>query len=80
MFAASYSSAVSRLLRPFLSDRYFLITVPLLRRRAKLSDPDLSLLARAFGWFGGKCILGALRQVGDIKGCAGGGAFQDTAG
>jgi len=44
----SYSSAVSCLGRPFLSDRYFFITVRLLRRRAKLTEPDFTLLARAF--------------------------------
>ncbi len=48
IFAVSYSSAVSRLRRPFLSDRYIFITVRLLRRRAKLTEPDFSLLARAF--------------------------------
>ena len=39
---------MSRLRRPFLSNRYFLITVRLLARRAKLADPDFRLLARAF--------------------------------
>ena len=39
---------MSRLRRPFLSDRYFFITVRLLRRRLKLTDPDFRLLARAF--------------------------------
>ena len=39
---------MSRLRRPFLSDRYFFITVRLLRRRDKLTDPDFALLARAF--------------------------------
>ena len=37
-----------KLRRPFLSDRYFFITVRLLRRRTKLTEPDFSLLARAF--------------------------------
>jgi REP element-mobilizing transposase RayT len=46
--AVSYSSAVSRLRRPFLSDRYFFITVRLLRRRANLSGAEFALLARAF--------------------------------
>jgi len=36
---------VSKLRRPFLSNRYFLLTVRLLRRRAKLADPDLYMLA-----------------------------------
>ena len=44
----SYSSAVSRLRRAFLSNRYFFLTVRLLRRRGKLADPDFRLLARAF--------------------------------
>ena len=39
---------MSKLRRPFLSDRYFFITVRLLTRRAKLTDPDFALLARAF--------------------------------
>jgi hypothetical protein len=34
--------------RPFLSDRCFFITVRLLGRRTKLTEPDFSLLARAF--------------------------------
>ncbi|MGD0695332.1 MAG: hypothetical protein ABSB82_10820 [Terriglobia bacterium] len=48
ILALSYSTAVSRLRRPFLSHRYFFITVRLLKRRAKLSEPDFPLLARAF--------------------------------
>jgi hypothetical protein len=43
----SYSIAVSKLRRPFLSDRYLLIAVRLLRRREKLTEPDFALLARA---------------------------------
>ncbi|MGO8817758.1 MAG: REP-associated tyrosine transposase [Terriglobia bacterium] len=39
---------MSKLRRPFLSDRYFFITVRLLPRRAKLIEADLWLLARAF--------------------------------
>jgi len=39
---------VSKLRRPFLSGRYFFITVRLLRRRSKLTQADLALLARAF--------------------------------
>ncbi|HET9178567.1 MAG TPA: transposase [Terriglobia bacterium] len=39
---------MSKLRRPFLSDRYFFITVRLLRRRTKLADADFGLLARAF--------------------------------
>jgi REP element-mobilizing transposase RayT len=34
--------------RPFLSNRYFFITLRLLKRRAKLTETDLTLLARAF--------------------------------
>jgi hypothetical protein len=46
MLAVSYSSAVSKLRRPFFSNRYFFITVRLLKRRAKLTETDLTLLAR----------------------------------
>ncbi|PYV33289.1 MAG: hypothetical protein DMG22_10530 [Acidobacteria bacterium] len=38
VFAGSHSIVVSRLRRPFLSDRYFFITVRLLRQRANLTD------------------------------------------
>jgi hypothetical protein len=38
---------VSKLRRPFLSDRYFFITVRLLPRRTKLMEADFRLLARA---------------------------------
>jgi REP element-mobilizing transposase RayT len=41
-------SAVSNLRRPFLSERYFFITVRLLPRRRKLIEADFWLLARAF--------------------------------
>ncbi len=41
-----YSSAVSKLRRPFLSD--FFIAVRLLRRREEFTEPDFALLARAF--------------------------------
>ena len=41
-----YSSAVSRLRRPFLSD--FFITVRLLKERAQLVDADFHLRALAF--------------------------------
>jgi REP element-mobilizing transposase RayT len=44
---APYSIAVSKLRRPFLSDRYFFIIVRLLRRREKFTEPDFALLARA---------------------------------
>jgi REP-associated tyrosine transposase len=44
----SYSTAVSKLRRPFLSNRYFFVTVRLLARRTKLADSDYLLLARAF--------------------------------
>ena len=47
-FTAMYSTAMSRLRRPFLSDRYFFISVRLLRRREKMGDADFLLLARAF--------------------------------
>jgi hypothetical protein len=35
-----YSIAASKRRRPFLSHRYFFIVVPLLRRRAKFTEPD----------------------------------------
>ena len=41
-------SPVSNLRRPFLSDRYFFITVRLLPRRTTLMEADFRLLARAF--------------------------------
>jgi REP element-mobilizing transposase RayT len=34
--------------RPFLSERYFFITVRLLRRRVKMTEGDFALLAQAF--------------------------------
>ena len=43
-----YATGVSRLRRPFLSDRYFFVTVRLLEERAKLVDADFHLLALAF--------------------------------
>jgi hypothetical protein len=43
-----YPIAVSKLRRPFLSDRYFVIVVRLLRRREKFTEPDFALSARAF--------------------------------
>ena len=43
-----FSIAVSKLRRPFLSDRYFFITARLLTRREKLTEPDFALLPRAF--------------------------------
>jgi REP-associated tyrosine transposase len=48
ILAVSYCTHVSKLRRPFLSNRYFFITVRLLKRRAKLTETDLTLLARAF--------------------------------
>jgi len=42
------SYVVSRLRRPFPSDRYFFITVCLDKRRARLREPDFTLLVRAF--------------------------------
>jgi REP element-mobilizing transposase RayT len=39
---------VSRLRRPFLSDRYFFVTVRLLRPRVKMTDGDFARLAQAF--------------------------------
>lgn len=46
--AVVYSTAVSTLRCPFLSNRYFFITVRLLERRTKLTEPDFVLLARTF--------------------------------
>jgi putative transposase len=46
--ALPYSIALSKLRRPFLSDRYFFIVVRLLRRRGKFTEPNFALLARAF--------------------------------
>lgn len=43
-----YCIAVSKLRRPFLSDRYFFITFRLLRRRLKLDEADFALLAQPF--------------------------------
>jgi REP element-mobilizing transposase RayT len=43
-----YSGAVSRLRRPFLSDRFFSVTVRLLKRRSALRDADFRFLALAF--------------------------------
>jgi hypothetical protein len=51
-----YSSAVSKLRCPFLSDRYFFIAVRLLRRREKFTQPDFALLGS-----GSVCCSGALR-------------------
>jgi REP-associated tyrosine transposase len=48
VLAVSYCIAVSRLRRPFLSDRYFFVTVRLLRRRVKMADDDFARLAQAF--------------------------------
>jgi len=47
-FAVRYFSAVSRLRRPFLSDRFFFVTVRRRKERAPLVDADLHLLALAF--------------------------------
>jgi hypothetical protein len=44
--AVPYFIAVSKLRRPFLSDRYFFIVARLLRRREKFTEPDFALLAR----------------------------------
>jgi len=38
---------MSRLRRPFLSDRYFFVTVRLLKGRARLQDADFQLMAVA---------------------------------
>jgi putative transposase len=43
-----YSSAMSRLRRLVLADRYFFVTCNLLRRRRLLSDSDFEILARVF--------------------------------
>jgi putative transposase len=45
---ALYASGVSRLRRPFLSDRFFFVTVRLLKGRRELSDEDFACLALAF--------------------------------
>ena len=42
-----YAGGVSRLCRPYLSDRFFFITVRLLERRRKLDDADFESLALA---------------------------------
>jgi putative transposase len=42
-----YSDGMSRLRRPFLSDRFFFVTVRLLERRRKLDDADFERLALA---------------------------------
>jgi len=42
-----YFSGVSRLRRPFLSDRFFFVTVRLLKRRRELDDADFERLALA---------------------------------
>jgi len=42
------STAVWRLCRPFLSDRFFFLTVWLLERRSELRDADFHPLALAF--------------------------------
>jgi len=39
---------VSRLRRPFLSDRFFFVTVRVLKRRSELGDADFHLLAAAW--------------------------------
>ena len=41
------SSAMSRLRRPFLSDRYFFVTVPLLKQRTPLREADFRLMGLA---------------------------------
>jgi putative transposase len=46
--AVLYSGVVSRIRRPFLSDRYFFVTVRLLENHARLLDADFRLLALAF--------------------------------
>ncbi len=47
VFMMLYSSARSRLRRPFLSDRYFFVTVRLLKDRPRLLDADFQLMALA---------------------------------
>ena len=46
--SVGYSIAVSRLRRPFLSDRYFFVTIRLRKDRAILNASDFKLLALAF--------------------------------
>jgi len=43
-----YSSAASRLRRTFLSDRFFFVTVRLLKRRSEFRDADFRFLTLAF--------------------------------
>jgi len=38
--------------RPFLSDRFFFVTVRVLKRRSELRDADSHFLALAFGIVG----------------------------
>jgi putative transposase len=45
--ARLYRSSVSKLRRPFLSDRFFFVTVRLLKRRNKLDGADFRCLALA---------------------------------
>jgi hypothetical protein len=40
---------VSRLRRPFVSDRFFFVTVRLLKRRSQMRDADFRRLALAIG-------------------------------
>ena len=47
MVSVRYYSAVSRLRRPFLSDRFFFVTVRLLKLRSELRDADFRCLALA---------------------------------
>ncbi|MGD0458605.1 MAG: transposase [Terriglobia bacterium] len=42
-----YSSGMSRLRRPFVSDRFFFVTVRLLKRRRELDGADFQCLALA---------------------------------
>jgi hypothetical protein len=48
VLTVAFCIAVSRLRRPFLSDRYFFVTVRLLRRRVKMTGDDFARLAQAF--------------------------------
>jgi hypothetical protein len=58
---ALYSIAVSKLRRPFLSDRYFFIAVRLLRRREKRST-TFTLTRRGQVWSAARKIGPALRD------------------
>jgi len=53
ILAVPYSSAVRKLRRPLLSNRYCFITVRRLKRRATLIETDFIPFARAFNQYSG---------------------------